>query len=41
MMVTHEFNMSDGATAFETCLGKKCGKIYLYPQEDCPTSSGH
>ena len=36
LMVTHEFNMSDGAAAFEACLSKKCGKVYLYPQEDCP-----
>ncbi len=36
LMVTHEFNMSDGAAAFEACLNKKCGKVYLYPQEDCP-----
>ena len=38
LMVTHEFNMSDGAAAFEACLSKKCGKVYLYPQEDCPTT---
>jgi len=37
-MVTHEFNMSDGAAAFEACLSKKCGKVYLYPQEDCPAT---
>ena len=37
LMVTHEFNMSDDAAAFEACLSKKCGKVYLYPQEDCPT----
>ena len=37
LMITHEFNMSDGAAAFEACLAKKCGKVYLYPQEDCPT----
>jgi len=36
LMVTHEFNMSDGAAAFEACLSKKAGKVYLYPQEDCP-----
>jgi threonine dehydrogenase-like Zn-dependent dehydrogenase len=35
-MITHEFNMSDASAAFETCLGKQCGKVYLYPQEDCP-----
>jgi len=38
-MVTHEFNMSDAALAFEACLSKKTGKVYLYPQEDCPKSS--
>ncbi len=37
-MVTHEFNMSDGAKAFEAALSKKAGKIYLYPQEDCPSA---
>ena len=36
LMVTHEFNMSDGAKAFEVALSKKAGKIYLYPQENCP-----
>ena len=36
LMVTHEFNMSEGAKAFEACLSKKAGKVYLYPQEDCP-----
>ena len=36
LMVTHEFNMSDGAAAFEAALSKKAGKIYLYPQENCP-----
>ncbi|MFW2403405.1 MAG: zinc-dependent alcohol dehydrogenase [Gammaproteobacteria bacterium] len=35
-MITHEFNMSDGARAFEACLSKKAGKVFLYPQEDCP-----
>jgi threonine dehydrogenase-like Zn-dependent dehydrogenase len=39
LMVTHEFNMSDAALAFEACLSKKTGKVYLYPQEDCPKSS--
>jgi threonine dehydrogenase-like Zn-dependent dehydrogenase len=38
LMITHEFNMSDAAAAFEACLGKKCGKVYLYPQEDAPNS---
>jgi uncharacterized OB-fold protein len=36
LMITHEFNMSDAAAAFDACLEKKCGKVYLYPQEDCP-----
>jgi len=36
LMVTHEFNMSDGAAAFEAALSKRAGKIYLYPQENCP-----
>jgi threonine dehydrogenase-like Zn-dependent dehydrogenase len=36
LMVTHEFNMSDGAAAFEAALSKKAGKVYLYPQENCP-----
>jgi threonine dehydrogenase-like Zn-dependent dehydrogenase len=36
MMVTHEFNMSEGKAAFEAALSKKAGKIYLYPWEDCP-----
>lgn len=36
LLVTHEFNMSDGAAAFEAALSKKAGKIYLYPQENCP-----
>ena len=39
LMVTHEFNMSDGAAAFEACLSKKAGKVYLYPQEDCPKAA--
>ena len=38
LMVTHEFNMSEGAAAFEACLSKRAGKVYLYPQEDCPQS---
>ena len=37
-MVTHEFNMSDAARAFQAALSRKAGKIYLYPQEDCPPS---
>ena len=36
LMVTHQFNMSDAARGFEAALSKKAGKIYLYPQEDCP-----
>ena len=38
LMVTHEFNMSDAARAFQAALSRKAGKIYLYPQEDCPPS---
>ena len=41
LMVTHEFNMSDSAAAFEACLSKKAGKVYLYPQEDCPVGASH
>jgi threonine 3-dehydrogenase len=36
-MVTHEFNMSQADKAFEVQVSKQCGKIYLYPQENCPT----
>jgi threonine dehydrogenase-like Zn-dependent dehydrogenase len=36
LLVTHEFNMSEGSAAFEAALSKKAGKIYLYPQENCP-----
>ena len=36
LLITHEYNMSQGAEAFETCLTKKAGKVFLYPQEDCP-----
>lgn len=36
LMVTHEFNMSDGKAAFDAALSKKAGKIYLYPWEDYP-----
>lgn len=36
LMVTHEFPMSRANEAFEVGLTKKCGKIYLYPHEDCP-----
>jgi hypothetical protein len=35
-MVTHHYNMSDAARGFEAALTKKTGKIYLYPQENCP-----
>jgi uncharacterized OB-fold protein len=28
--------MSQGAEAFEAALSKQAGKIYLYPQENCP-----
>jgi threonine dehydrogenase-like Zn-dependent dehydrogenase len=38
LMITHEFNMSDAAAAFEACLSKKAGKVYLYPHDDCPVS---
>ena len=37
LMVTHEFPMSRAAEAFEVALTKRCGKIYLYPHEDCPS----
>ncbi|HMB58611.1 MAG TPA: zinc-binding dehydrogenase, partial [Xanthomonadales bacterium] len=37
LMITHEFNMSDAAAAFKACLSKKAGKVFLYPQDDCPT----
>lgn len=37
-LITHEFNMSEGADAFEAALSKKAGKIFLYPQENCPRS---
>ncbi len=37
-MITHEYNMSEAAEAFETCLTKQTGKVYLYPHEDCPES---
>jgi D-arabinose 1-dehydrogenase-like Zn-dependent alcohol dehydrogenase len=33
IMVTHEFPMSRADDAFEVQVSKKCGKIYLYPQE--------
>jgi threonine dehydrogenase-like Zn-dependent dehydrogenase len=37
-LITHEFNMSEGAAAFEAALSKKAGKIFLYPHENCPRS---
>jgi threonine dehydrogenase-like Zn-dependent dehydrogenase len=36
-MITHEYNMSQGAEAFEAALSKQAGKILLYPQENCPS----
>ena len=35
-LITHEYNMSEAAEAFEAALSKRAGKIYLYPQENCP-----
>jgi threonine dehydrogenase-like Zn-dependent dehydrogenase len=35
-LITHEYNMSQGAEAFEAALSKMAGKIFLYPQENCP-----
>lgn len=35
-LITHEYNMSQGAEAFEAALSKQAGKIFLYPQENCP-----
>jgi threonine dehydrogenase-like Zn-dependent dehydrogenase len=32
-VVTHKFPMSRAAEAFETIMTRKCGKVYLYPQE--------
>jgi threonine dehydrogenase-like Zn-dependent dehydrogenase len=37
-LITHEYNMSEGAAAFEAALSKQAGKIFLYPQENCPQS---
>ncbi len=34
-IITHEYNMSQGAEAFEAALSKQAGKIFLYPQENC------
>lgn len=36
LLITHEYNMSQGAEAFDAALSKKAGKVFLYPQEDCP-----
>jgi hypothetical protein len=35
-LITHEFNMSEAADAFDAALSKQAGKIFLYPQENCP-----
>lgn len=35
-LITHEYNMSQASEAFEAALSKKAGKIFLYPQENCP-----
>ena len=32
-VVTHTYPMSQAGDAFETALGKDCGKIYLLPGE--------
>ncbi len=32
-MVTHEFPMSKAGEAFDIQVSKRCGKIYLYPQQ--------
>ena len=32
-MVTHEFPMSQADEAFDVQVSKRCGKIYLYPQQ--------
>lgn len=36
VMVTHEFPMSRAGEAFDVQVSKKCGKIYLYPHDNCP-----
>lgn len=36
-LITHEYNMSQAAEGFEAALSKQAGKIYLYPQENCPS----
>ena len=38
--VTHHYNMSEAAQGFEAALSRKAGKIYLYPQENCPAPTG-
>jgi threonine dehydrogenase-like Zn-dependent dehydrogenase len=35
-LITHEYNMSRAAEGFEAALSKQAGKIFLYPQENCP-----
>ena len=35
VMVTHEFPMSRAGEAFDVQVGKNCGKIYLYPHDNC------
>jgi threonine dehydrogenase-like Zn-dependent dehydrogenase len=35
-LITHEYNMSQASEAFEAALSKRAGKIFLYPQENCP-----
>lgn len=35
-LITHEYNMSQAGEAFEAALSKQAGKIFLYPQENCP-----
>ena len=32
-MVTHTFPMSQAQEAFELGVSKRCGKVYLLPQE--------
>lgn len=36
ILVTGEFNMSDGAAALEAAQSAAAGKVYLYPWEDAP-----
>ncbi len=35
-MITHEYNMSQAGEAFEEALSQQAGKLFLYPQENCP-----